>query len=63
MHGSSNGWWERHEPGKRGHGRAALCLLYTSRQVYVRDSKATSGGPTLRVGRGQWTAFLALARG
>ncbi|MEU5169305.1 DUF397 domain-containing protein [Streptomyces mutomycini] len=31
--------------------------------VYVRDSKATSGGPTLRVGRGQWTAFLALARG
>ncbi|GAA2944102.1 DUF397 domain-containing protein [Kitasatospora cinereorecta] len=31
--------------------------------VYVRDSKATSGGPMLRVGRGEWTAFLALARG
>ncbi|MFE8017237.1 DUF397 domain-containing protein [Streptomyces antibioticus] len=29
--------------------------------VYVRDSKAVSGGPVLRVGRGQWEAFVALA--
>ncbi|MEW2497289.1 DUF397 domain-containing protein [Streptomyces nodosus] len=29
--------------------------------VYVRDSKATGHGPVLRVGRGQWAAFVALA--
>ncbi|MEU3189075.1 DUF397 domain-containing protein [Streptomyces sp. NPDC006992] len=30
--------------------------------VCVRDSKAVgTGGPTLRVGRGEWAAFLALA--
>jgi hypothetical protein len=31
--------------------------------VYVRDSKATGGGPVLRVGRDDWTAFVALAAG
>ncbi|KPC78700.1 DUF397 domain-containing protein [Streptomyces sp. NRRL S-4] len=31
--------------------------------VYVRDSKVAGGGPMLRVGRGEWTAFVALARG
>jgi hypothetical protein len=29
--------------------------------VYVRDSKAASGGPVLRVGRDEWAAFVALA--
>lgn len=29
--------------------------------VYVRDSKAVGGGPVLRVGRGEWAAFVALA--
>jgi hypothetical protein len=29
--------------------------------VYVRDSKAVGGGPMLRVGRGEWAAFVALA--
>ena len=29
--------------------------------VYVRDSKATGDGPVLRVGRGEWAAFVALA--
>ncbi|WP_073946414.1 DUF397 domain-containing protein [Streptomyces kebangsaanensis] len=29
--------------------------------VYVRDSKAAGGGPVLRVGRGEWAAFVALA--
>ncbi|MFJ4718296.1 DUF397 domain-containing protein [Streptomyces luteogriseus] len=29
--------------------------------VYVRDSKAVGGGPTLRVGRVEWAAFVALA--
>ncbi|MGW0547740.1 DUF397 domain-containing protein [Streptomyces altiplanensis] len=29
--------------------------------VYVRDSKAMGGGPMLRVGRGEWAAFVALA--
>ncbi|WP_405934164.1 DUF397 domain-containing protein [Streptomyces longwoodensis] len=29
--------------------------------VYVRDSKAAHGGPVLRVGRGEWAAFVALA--
>ncbi|MFI5900202.1 DUF397 domain-containing protein [Streptomyces cyaneofuscatus] len=29
--------------------------------VYVRDSKAVDGGPILRVGRGKWVAFVALA--
>ncbi|MGW6716027.1 DUF397 domain-containing protein [Streptomyces globisporus] len=29
--------------------------------VYVRDSKVTGGGPVLRVGRGEWAAFVALA--
>ncbi|MEU9240883.1 DUF397 domain-containing protein [Streptomyces sp. NPDC048385] len=29
--------------------------------VYVRDSKVTAGGPLLRVGRDEWTAFMALA--
>lgn len=28
--------------------------------VYVRDSK-TAGGPLLRVGRGEWAAFVAAA--
>lgn len=28
--------------------------------VYVRDSKAVGTGPVLRVGREQWTAFVAL---
>ncbi|PZH06985.1 DUF397 domain-containing protein [Streptomyces sp. NTH33] len=29
--------------------------------VYVRDSKAAGRGPVLRVGRGEWAAFVALA--
>jgi hypothetical protein len=29
--------------------------------VYVRDSKAAGSGPMLRVGRGEWAAFVALA--
>jgi hypothetical protein len=29
--------------------------------VYVRDSKAVGGGPALRVGRDEWTAFVAHA--
>ncbi|MGW5235709.1 DUF397 domain-containing protein [Streptomyces nodosus] len=29
--------------------------------VYVRDSKATGHGPVLRVDRGEWAAFVALA--
>ncbi|MFD7461028.1 MULTISPECIES: DUF397 domain-containing protein [unclassified Streptomyces] len=29
--------------------------------VYVRDSKATGDGPVLRVGRGEWAAFVTLA--
>ncbi|WP_329362075.1 DUF397 domain-containing protein [Streptomyces sp. NBC_01483] len=28
--------------------------------VYVQDSKAAGGGPVLRVGRGEWAAFVAL---
>jgi Domain of unknown function (DUF397) len=28
--------------------------------VYVRDSKVVDGGLVLRVGRGQWAAFVAL---
>ncbi|MFH9706533.1 DUF397 domain-containing protein [Streptomyces luteogriseus] len=28
--------------------------------VYVRDSKAVGDGPVLRVGRGEWAAFVAL---
>ncbi|MCZ4602875.1 DUF397 domain-containing protein [Streptomyces sp. Lzd4kr] len=28
--------------------------------VYVRDSKVVGGGPVLRVGRGEWAAFVAL---
>ncbi|UXI81792.1 DUF397 domain-containing protein [Streptomyces vinaceusdrappus] len=31
--------------------------------VYVRDSKAMGGGPVLRVGRDEWTAFVALTAG
>ncbi|MER5685342.1 DUF397 domain-containing protein [Streptomyces sp. NPDC002205] len=31
--------------------------------VYVRDSKVTGNGPVLRVSRGEWAAFVALARG
>ncbi|MEU5715230.1 DUF397 domain-containing protein [Streptomyces sp. NPDC020403] len=30
--------------------------------VYVRDSKVTGHGPVLRVGRGEWAAFVSLAR-
>ncbi|PNG16466.1 DUF397 domain-containing protein [Streptomyces cahuitamycinicus] len=29
--------------------------------VYVRDSKVVGGGLMLRVGRGEWEAFVALA--
>ncbi|QCD59662.1 DUF397 domain-containing protein [Streptomyces hawaiiensis] len=29
--------------------------------VYVRDSKVVGGGPMLRIGRGEWAAFVALA--
>ncbi|MCX4741805.1 MULTISPECIES: DUF397 domain-containing protein [Streptomyces] len=29
--------------------------------LYVRDSKVAGGGPVLRVGRGSWAAFVALA--
>lgn len=29
--------------------------------VYVRDSKSAAGGPVLRVGRGEWAAFVAAA--
>jgi hypothetical protein len=28
--------------------------------VYVRDSKVGSDGPVLRVGQGEWAAFVAL---
>lgn len=28
--------------------------------VFVRDSKTADGGPVLRVGQGEWAAFLAL---
>ncbi|WP_327711857.1 DUF397 domain-containing protein [Streptomyces sp. NBC_00464] len=31
--------------------------------VYVRDSKVAGGGPVLRVGGGEWAAFVTLARG
>ncbi|MEU6017872.1 Scr1 family TA system antitoxin-like transcriptional regulator [Streptomyces sp. NPDC047515] len=31
--------------------------------VYVRDSKAAGAGPVLRVGQGEWAAFVGLARG
>jgi hypothetical protein len=31
--------------------------------VYVRDSKVAGGGPMLRVSRGEWAAFMSLARG
>ncbi|MGW3389392.1 DUF397 domain-containing protein [Streptomyces cinereoruber] len=31
--------------------------------VYVRDSKAVGSGPVLRVGRGEWAAFVALTVG
>ncbi|MEU2494521.1 DUF397 domain-containing protein [Streptomyces sp. NPDC007883] len=31
--------------------------------VYVRDSKAVGDGPVLRVGQGEWAAFVALAAG
>lgn len=31
--------------------------------VHVRDSKVGGGGPVLCVGRGEWAAFVALARG
>lgn len=31
--------------------------------VYVRDSKAVGVGPVLRVGPGEWAAFVALAVG
>lgn len=31
--------------------------------VYVRDSKVGGDGPVLRVGRGEWAAFLALTAG
>ncbi|MFF3418966.1 DUF397 domain-containing protein [Streptomyces sp. NPDC002698] len=29
--------------------------------MYVRDSKAVAGGSVLRVDRGKWAAFVALA--
>jgi len=29
--------------------------------VYVRDSKVVDGGPMLRIGRGEWASFVALA--
>ncbi|MFF4232868.1 DUF397 domain-containing protein [Streptomyces sp. NPDC001820] len=29
--------------------------------MYVRDSKVLGDGPVLRVGRGGWAAFVALA--
>ncbi|MEU2281047.1 DUF397 domain-containing protein [Streptomyces sp. NPDC013178] len=29
--------------------------------VYMRDSKVAGDGPVLRVGRGEWAAFVALA--
>lgn len=31
--------------------------------VYVRDSKAAGNGPVLRVGQGEWAAFVALTAG
>ncbi|MEU1126700.1 DUF397 domain-containing protein [Streptomyces sp. NPDC005899] len=31
--------------------------------VHVRDSKASGGGPVLRVGRGEWAVFVSLVRG
>ncbi|MGW4086252.1 DUF397 domain-containing protein [Streptomyces sp. NPDC004822] len=31
--------------------------------VYVRDSKVAGDGPVLRVGRGEWAAFVALTAG
>ena len=27
--------------------------------VHVRDSKAVGGGPVLRIGQGEWAAFVA----
>jgi hypothetical protein len=31
--------------------------------VYVRDSKSVADGPMLRIGRGQWAAFVARTAG
>ncbi|MEU0149258.1 DUF397 domain-containing protein [Streptomyces sp. NPDC006288] len=31
--------------------------------VHVRDSKAAGLGPVLRISRGEWAAFVSLARG
>ncbi|MFD5374837.1 DUF397 domain-containing protein [Streptomyces griseoincarnatus] len=31
--------------------------------VYVRDSKVAGDAPVLRVGRGEWAAFVALTAG
>ncbi|MEV7232817.1 DUF397 domain-containing protein [Streptomyces sp. NPDC051020] len=31
--------------------------------VYVRDSKVAGDGPVLRVGRREWSAFVALMAG
>ncbi|MFF8841402.1 DUF397 domain-containing protein [Streptomyces sp. NPDC015127] len=31
--------------------------------AYVRDSKIADDGPVLRVGRGEWAAFVALTAG
>jgi hypothetical protein len=31
--------------------------------VHVRDSKAVGRGPELRVGRGEWAAFVTLTAG
>ncbi|MEU9091683.1 DUF397 domain-containing protein [Streptomyces sp. NPDC048428] len=54
-------WFKSSYSGSGGGDCVEVAVAQSS--VYVRDSKASGHGPALRVGRGEWAAFVSLARG
>ncbi|MFJ2093148.1 DUF397 domain-containing protein [Streptomyces sp. NPDC087901] len=54
-------WFKSSYSGSDGGDCVEVAVAQSS--VYVRDSKAAGHGPALRVGRGEWAAFVSLARG
>ncbi|MGW9497114.1 DUF397 domain-containing protein [Streptomyces prasinus] len=52
-------WFKSSYSGSGGGDCVEVAVAPVS--VYVRDSKAPTDGPALRVGRAEWTAFVSHA--
>ncbi|WP_079034790.1 MULTISPECIES: DUF397 domain-containing protein [Streptomyces] len=52
-------WFKSSYSGSDGGDCVEVAVAHVS--VYVRDSKAPADGPTLRIGREEWAAFVSHA--